>query len=126
MKVLVQVEDRVTRDSGVAAETDTPTVRSIAGPSNQGSPAQLTSEEVAMLQVVLSLALLVVPISAAGQEQPERTTRQLPAPTDIDPQLTEELRRAEQNRSHAILRKDANALERLVGPEFTLRVADVR
>jgi hypothetical protein len=75
-----------------------------------------------MVQLVLSLALFVGSVSA-GQEQ--RPLRQLPAPTDIDPQLTEELRRVEQNLSNAILLRDANALERLAGPEFTVRVADV-
>ena len=78
-----------------------------------------------MLQALLPLALLVISISAAGQEQSARTTRQLPAPTDIDAPLTEELRRVEENLSRAIVQKDANALERLVGPEFTVRVADV-
>ena len=78
-----------------------------------------------MLQVALSLALLVGSVSAAGQEQPAQATRQLPAPTDIDPQLTEQLRRQEQNLADAILRKDADALDRLVGQEYTLRVGDV-
>ncbi len=51
--------------------------------------------------------------------------RQLPPPTDIDPKLTEQARQLEQQLSDAILRKDAEALDRLVAPEFTLRVADV-
>ena len=78
-----------------------------------------------MLQMALWLALLVGSVSAAGQEQPAQATRQLPAPTDIDPQLTEQLRRQEQNLADAILRKDADALDRLVGQEYTLRVGDV-
>ena len=75
-----------------------------------------------MLRLVLPLALLVGAVSA-GQEQPPM--RQLPPPTDIDPQLTEQARQLEQQLSDAILRKDAEALDRLVAPEFTLRVADV-
>jgi len=51
--------------------------------------------------------------------------RQLPPPTDIDPKLTEQARELEQQLSDAILSKDAEALDRLVAPEFTLRVADV-
>ena len=69
-----------------------------------------------MLQMALWLALLVGSVSAAGQDQPAQATPQLPAPTDIDPQLTEQLRRQEQNLADAILRKDADALDRLVGP----------
>jgi hypothetical protein len=78
-----------------------------------------------MLQMALSLVLLVGSVSAAGQEQPAQATPQLPAPTDIDPQLTEQLLRQEQNLADAILRKDAEALDRLVGHEYTLRVGDV-
>ncbi len=51
--------------------------------------------------------------------------RQLPPPTDIDPQLTEQARQLEQQLNDAILGKDVEALDRLVAPEFTLRVADV-
>ena len=75
-----------------------------------------------MLWWVLPLALLVGAVSA-GQEQ--RPMRQLPPPTDIDPQLTEQARQLEQQLSDAILGKDVEALDRLVAPEFTLRVADV-
>ena len=75
-----------------------------------------------MLSLVLPLALLVGSVSA-GQEG--RPTRQLPPPTDTDPKLTEQSRELEQQLCDAILRKDAGALDRLVAPEFTLRVADV-
>ena len=75
-----------------------------------------------MLWWVLPLALLVGSVSA-GQE--ERPTRQLPPPTDTDPKLTEQSRELEQQLCDAILRKDAGALDRLVAPQFTLRVADV-
>jgi len=75
-----------------------------------------------MLRLLLPLALLVGAVSA-GQEQ--RPGRQLPPPTDIDSELTEQLQRLEQNCADAILHKDAGALERLVGSEFTLRIADV-
>jgi hypothetical protein len=75
-----------------------------------------------MLRLVLPLALLVGSISA-GQE--ERPIRQLPPPTDTDDKLTEQARELEQQLCDAILRKDGEALYRLVAPEFTLRVADV-
>jgi hypothetical protein len=74
-----------------------------------------------MLQVIVTLAILIGFVSAGQQER----SRQLPPPTDIDPQLTDELRRVERNLSDAILQKDVDALERLVRPDFTVRVADV-
>jgi hypothetical protein len=55
----------------------------------------------------------------------QRPPRQLPPPTDIDPKLTEEFRQLEQQLCDAILHKDARILDRLLGPEFTLRVADI-
>jgi ketosteroid isomerase-like protein len=75
-----------------------------------------------MFQLVFALPLLVG-LLFAGQEP--RPTRQLPPSTDADPQLTGEFRRLEQEFGDAILHKDAKILDRLVGPEFTLRVADV-
>jgi hypothetical protein len=69
-----------------------------------------------MLRLVLPLALLVGSVSA-GQEQ--RPIRQLPPPTDIDPKLTEQARQLEQQLSDAIVRKDAEALDRLVAPDHT-------
>jgi hypothetical protein len=75
--------------------------------------------------MLLSSALLIGSFSAVGQEQPARPKRQLPAPTDVDPQLTEQLQRLEQNFWNAIVHKDAEALDRLVGPEYTLRIADI-
>jgi hypothetical protein len=93
---------------------------SLASRRNHGGVYSAT--EVLMLRLVLPLALLVGSVSA-GQEQ--RPIRQLPPPTDIDPKLTEQARQLEQQLSDAIVRKDAEALDRLVAPEFTLRVADV-
>lgn len=90
--------------------------------SNTQSRERILRTEVLMLRSVLPLALLVGSVSA-GQEP--RTSRQLPPPTDVDPKLTEELRQIEQQLSAAILRQDAEVLDRLVAPEFTLRVADV-
>jgi hypothetical protein len=54
-----------------------------------------------------------------------RPPGQVPPPTDVDPKLTEESHRLEQQLCDAILGKDAKSLDRLVGPEFTLRVADI-
>jgi hypothetical protein len=72
----------------------------------------------------IAAGLLVSPISAAAQE-PNRATRQLPVPNDVDPGLTELLQRLEQSLADAILHKDADGLDRLVGPQYSLRVADV-
>ena len=71
--------------------------------------------------ICLVLVSVIVPL----QEQPQRPPRQLPTPTDVDPKLTEELRQLEQQFCDAILHKDAKILERTVGREYTLRVADV-
>jgi hypothetical protein len=70
-------------------------------------------------------ALLIGFTYLDAQNLPERSHRELPAPTDIDPNLTEQLRRLEQEFGDAILHRDANTLERVVGPEFTLRISDV-
>jgi hypothetical protein len=71
----------------------------------------------------IAVGLLVSSLSATAQEPGAK--RQLPAPTDIDPQLTELLQRLERNLADAIVHKDAAGLERLVAPEYTLRVADI-
>lgn len=73
----------------------------------------------------IAAGLLVSSISVAAQE-PTRATRQLPAPTDIDPQLTETLRQLEQRLGAVALHgfKDTQEMERLVGPELTLRTSD--
>jgi hypothetical protein len=78
-----------------------------------------------MLSVAIRFALVVLCTSAIAQAQPTRATSQLPASSDIDPKLTEELQRQEENFASAIIRKDAEELERIVAPEFTLRVADI-
>jgi Domain of unknown function (DUF4440) len=80
-----------------------------------------------MLRSLLLLwcGLLTGVTRLAAQNDPERSPRQLPAPSDVDPSLTEQLRQLEQEFGNAILHKDASILERIVGPEFTLRVADV-
>jgi hypothetical protein len=72
---------------------------------------------------VFSRARCLVGSVSAGQEG--RPIRQLPPPSDTDPKLTEQSRELEQQLCDAILRKDGEALDRLVGSEFTLRVADV-
>jgi len=73
----------------------------------------------------LRTSLLIGFTWLAAQTQRERSPRQLPAPSDIDPSHTEQLRQLEQEFGNAILHKDDNTLERIVGPEFTLRVSDV-
>jgi hypothetical protein len=52
--------------------------------------------------------------------------RQLPPPTDVDPNLTEELRRLELELGEAARHgfQDTKVMERLVSPEFTQRVSD--
>ena len=61
----------------------------------------------------------------AAQYQPEQSPRQQRPPTDVNANLTEQFRQLEQEFGGAILHKDAGALERLVGPEYALRIADV-
>jgi ketosteroid isomerase-like protein len=60
--------------------------------------------------------------SVLGRHQ---ASRQLPLAAEIDGQLTDELRRVEQEFGDAIVRKDADALARLMAPEFTLRIGDI-
>ena len=70
----------------------------------------------------LAACFLLSPVAAAAQE-PAR--RELPAPTDVDPRLTEVMRGLERRFADAILHKDSTDLERLVAPEYTLRIADI-
>jgi hypothetical protein len=70
---------------------------------------------------LLTLTTLAVAQGQGGGRQP----RQLPPPSDVDPQLTEELRQQEQRFCDAILHKDAKSLDSLVGPDYTLRIAEV-
>jgi len=65
---------------------------------------------------------LVSSIAFAGP-QPAGLPRE-PA-TDVDPKITDELRRLEQQLREAILHKDAKALDRLVALDYTLRESDV-
>jgi len=78
---------------------------------------------------VFLLAVINTPFAAAdGPPRFGQTSRQaspLPPPTDIDPQLTKELDRAEQKLCDAILHRDMTALDGFVASNFTLRVADV-
>jgi hypothetical protein len=90
------------------------------------------TESVAVLSLVASLLLHgglsdYRQFSALDEavDEPQRQPRQIPPPTDIDPKLTEEVRQLEQQFCDAILHKDAKILDHLVGPEFTLRVADI-
>lgn len=75
--------------------------------------------------VTLFMCVVLASFLALAQDEPKRTPRQLPPPTDIDPKLTEELRQLEQQLCDAILRRDAKRLDSLVGPQYTLRVADI-
>ena len=77
------------------------------------------------LLLVAGLLTLAIPAIAQGQGG-GRQPRQLPPPTDVDPRLTEELRRLELELGEATLRgfKDTKSMERLVSPEFTQRVSD--
>jgi hypothetical protein len=55
---------------------------------------------------------------------PDRGSRQPPPATDIDLQLTEQLRQLEQQFGEATMHRDSQAVDRLLGPDFTLRVGD--
>jgi hypothetical protein len=56
--------------------------------------------------------------------RPDRGSRQPPPATDIDLQLTEQLRQLEQQFGEASMHGDWQVVDRLMGPEFTLRVGD--
>lgn len=75
--------------------------------------------------VILFVSVLLASLLALAQDEPKRPPRQLPPPTDIDPKLTDEFRQLEQQLCDAILHKDAKILDRLVGPDYTLRVGDI-
>jgi hypothetical protein len=55
---------------------------------------------------------------------PDRGSRQPPPATDFDPQLTEQLRQLEQQFGEASMHGDWQVVDRLMGPEFALRVGD--
>jgi hypothetical protein len=55
---------------------------------------------------------------------PDRGSRKPPPATDIDPQLTEQLRQFEQQLGEAAMHRDTTVLERLVGSEYSLRLGD--
>jgi hypothetical protein len=78
---------------------------------------------------VFLFVVINAPFAAAdGLPRFGQTGRQaspMPPPTDIDPQLTKELERAEQELCDAILHRDMTALDGFVASNFTLRVADV-
>jgi Domain of unknown function (DUF4440) len=62
----------------------------------------------------------------ATGKPPDRPPLQLPPPADIDPALTEQFRQLEQELGEVALNgfKDTRTVERLVAPEFTLRMSD--
>jgi hypothetical protein len=110
---------KVANDSNIVLHNVTVTMRSIL------FLALLTAATLAAAQTGPGAATQQ-PASAAGQggvEQP----RQPPPPTDVDPKLTEELRRLELELGEAALHgfKDTKTMERLVSPEFVQRVSDV-
>jgi hypothetical protein len=63
-------------------------------------------------------------VAFAFQEQTNRLPPELPPSTDIDPQLTEQLRQLELQLGQSAMHMDIKVLERLVGPAYTLRVGD--
>jgi hypothetical protein len=77
------------------------------------------------MQSIFVVYALVGFFCLTAQVQSTQASRQLPPPTDTDPKLTEELQGVEQDFGNAILHTDTAALDRLVGPEFTLRISDV-
>jgi hypothetical protein len=69
---------------------------------------------------VVLFALVAFPF----RKQTNRLPPELPPATDIDPPLTEQLRQLEQQLGEAAVHRDTKILERLVGPEYTLRLGD--
>ena len=68
----------------------------------------------------IALAGSIVAFTGPQREAPRRES-----PTDIDSKLTGELGRLEQELREAVLHKDAKALERLVGSDYTARDSEV-
>jgi ketosteroid isomerase-like protein len=67
---------------------------------------------------------IVARYSAPLAKIPDRPPRQITPPTDMDPQLTEQLRQLEQQFGEATMRRDPETVDRLLGADFTLRVGD--
>jgi hypothetical protein len=78
-----------------------------------------------MPHVALACALRLALTGFALQDEIKSSPPELPPPTDIDPGLMEQLRQAEKQFCDAIVHKNAQVLEHLVGPEYTLRTADI-
>jgi Domain of unknown function (DUF4440) len=74
-----------------------------------------------MARAALACALLLAVVGFA-QDKNQKSERVLPA--DADPVLTNELTKVEQEFGESILRKDAQRLDQIVAPEFTLRISD--
>ena len=68
--------------------------------------------------------VLLALVAFAFPQQTNRLPPELPPPTDIDPQLTEQLRQLEQQLGEAAMHMDTKVVERLVGPGYTLRMGD--
>jgi uncharacterized protein DUF4440 len=78
-----------------------------------------------MVSLLATFASALVALCLSGQGEPAPTLQAAPIASDADPQLTKELMRAEQDFWTATLHADAQSLDRIVGPEYTLRIADV-
>src|SRR5215471_21050700 len=73
-----------------------------------------------------SICVVLIALSVfASQDQQNGPPSSLSRPTDIDSQLTEQLRQVEKQFCNSILQRDAEVLDCLVAPEFTLRIADI-
>jgi Domain of unknown function (DUF4440) len=71
------------------------------------------------------VALVCIALAACVlQAQTNRLPPELPPPTDVDPQLTEQLRQLEQELGEAAIHMNTKAVERLVGPDYALRMGD--
>jgi hypothetical protein len=75
-----------------------------------------------MVRPLLACALLLTVGTVAVQNKSQNSERV--QPTDVDPVLTNELTKAEQEFGETIVRKDARRLDQIVGPEYTLRISD--
>ena len=70
-------------------------------------------------------ATALIAATSVRAQVPTQASCQMATASDVDPQLTELLKRREQEFADVIIRRDTTGLEHLLAPDFALRIADV-